>query len=109
MDRGRVKLVFYGWMMQQGYDTPVGRALVGMYQRVVVTYTPDPVVPRSVREAVAMIAAADIAQGSRMISGLTSESFGGYSYSMRGANEIGIPAVALQRLAPYKAGRVTTT
>jgi hypothetical protein len=110
MPKGRLRLIFYGWMMQQGYDTPVGKMMVGNYEMVKVTYRPDPVIPASVKEGAAIIAATDIVRGPRMIAGLQQESVGGYSYTTESTkSDDDIPRIAQQKLANYTRARIRTT
>lgn len=79
-----------------------------VYSRIEVAYDAAGVVPKSVTEAVAIIAAARFTRSAAEISGIQSESLGDYSYTMKGkdAQTIpGIPESALVYLAPFKRTR----
>lgn len=73
------------------------------FDRVVVDYTATGTVPTPVREAVALITAASIAQARSDVSGMQSEKLGDYSYTRVAGKDIGIavPARAIALLRPY--------
>lgn len=108
MPDGRIALQFDQFVNPRGLENVVVRVSPDTYEVVQVAYTPSGVVPATVREAVAIIAAAAYEQKGLDVSGLQSERLGDYSYSRGGmkstesGQEILIPRRALVMLGPHK-------
>lgn len=83
LETGNIRLFFTGVTtdMQIGGTGAVVRLLPRSIDRLEVTYTTPGTVPYTVREAVAMDAAAAYTRGPGVIAGITSERIGDYSYS----------------------------
>ncbi len=88
-----------GQSVQEALNT-LDRGSIRRYDKAVVTFEASGVVPASVREAVALIAAASILQAPKVASGIRSESMGDYSYSTNGTS-LAIPDQAIEMLAPH--------
>lgn len=115
-NEGALQLIYrQGFITDEGPGAPVnhpegyGRTFIRHYDKVQVTYTPAASVPKMIREATAMIAAATYAQTEATISDLASETLGDYSYSRAAGSEVVIPARALEFLRPYRKTKVRST
>lgn len=107
-DMGRIRLRY-----QKFYEPFEGAAASTqqpMYDRVEVTYTRSGVVPPTVREGVAALAAMRYFQSARDASGFSSETLGSYSYSFdtNSKSKGALPDATKQALVIWKNRRVRT-
>lgn len=90
--------------VQEAINT-IDRPIARRYEHVDVAYTASGTVPATVREAVAMIAAASIQQAPQLASQMRSERIGDYSYERAGGGGmmLSIPEQALEWLQEHAA------
>jgi hypothetical protein len=90
------------------FEGAEGRRMLGSWARVEVDYTPAVVIPAAIRDATALTAASIYETSPGAISGVVSESMGGYSYSRaptKDNRDVTIPTLAKGMLRPHRRRR----
>lgn len=102
-DDGKIRLFFS--RLSQPFEGAFATSIPSLYDKVTVTYTRTGTVPKPVRDAVALVAAAAYQQSKSESLGVSSESIGDYSYSRGSGSADGatlvIPDRARRWLRPY--------
>lgn len=110
MSRGRVQLFFFPTDISGFHGGGAIERLPITYKTVRVAYTASNIVPKPVRDATALIAAASYRQSATEISGFRREKMGDYEYERANPSEdsfgaLVIPSRARAFLAPYSGKR----
>lgn len=112
--KNRIRITSSMYYRIVGYDFAYGKRAPFTWDKVEVDYTASGLIPATIREATALIAAANWKQGPYDVSGLQSERVGDYSYqrSIRGTGtnvSISIPERARNMLKLYRGTRSRST